>query len=66
MAALYINKQTEAEKDTFLLDCFHDSGIIQELVDSNFTILSGRKGMGKSAIARYLEKNNVEDRKSVV
>lgn len=57
MPALYINKQTEAEKDAYLLDCFHDSGVIEELVDSNYTILSGRKGMGKSAIARYLEKN---------
>lgn len=57
MPALYINKQTEAEKDSFLLECFHDSGIIPELVESNYTILSGRKGMGKSAIARYLEKN---------
>jgi hypothetical protein len=57
MPALYINQQTEAEKDTYLFDCFHDSGIIGNLVDSNYTILSGRKGMGKSAIARYLEKN---------
>jgi hypothetical protein len=57
MATLYINKQTEAEKDNYLLDCFHDSGTISELVNSNYTILSGRKGMGKTAVARYLEKN---------
>lgn len=60
MPTLYINQQTEAEKDAYLFDCFHDSGIIQELVESNYTILSGRKGMGKSAIARYLEKNSGE------
>lgn len=60
MPSLYINQQTEAEKDAHLFDCFHDSGIIEELVESNYTILSGRKGMGKSAIARYLEKNSLE------
>ena len=57
MPALYINQQTEAEKDNFLYECFHDSGVIANLIDSNYTILSGRKGMGKSAIAKYLEKN---------
>jgi len=57
MPSLYINQQTEAEKDTFLFECFHDTGLINELVSSNYTILSGRKGMGKSAVARYLEKN---------
>lgn len=57
MASLYINQQTEAEKDDYLLECFHDTGVITELVDSKYTILSGRKGMGKSAVARYLERN---------
>lgn len=60
MPSLYINQQTEAEKDDYLLDCFHDTGIISELVKSKYTILSGRKGMGKSAIAKYLEKNPEE------
>lgn len=57
MSTLYVNKQTEAEKDEFLLDCFHDTGVIKDLVESSYTILSGRKGAGKSAVARYLEKN---------
>lgn len=57
MPSLYINQQTEAEKDDYLFDCFHDTGVISELVHSRYTILSGRKGMGKSAIARYLERN---------
>lgn len=57
MSSLYINKQTEAEKDQYLFECFHDTGIISELVDSSYTILAGRKGAGKSAVARYLEKN---------
>lgn len=59
MPTLYINQQTEAEKDAYLLDCFHDTGHIANLINSSYTILSGRKGMGKSAIARYLEKNSV-------
>lgn len=55
--ALYINKQTEAEKDDFLLGCFHDNGTLQNLVESSYTIVAGRKGTGKTAIARYLENN---------
>lgn len=52
-----IQKQTEAEKDQYLLDCFHDAGVISELINSSLTILSGRKGSGKTALARYLESN---------
>lgn len=55
---LLIDKQTEAEKDSQLLDCFYDSGAIDELVKSSYTVLTGRKGAGKSAIARYLEKKH--------
>lgn len=50
-----INQQTEAEKDDFLFDCFHDAGFITELIEKNFSIVSGRKGAGKTALARYLE-----------
>ena len=57
MSTLFINKQTEAEKDDYLFTCFHDSGFINDLVNSSYTILGGRKGSGKSASARYLEKN---------
>jgi hypothetical protein len=60
MTALYINKQTEAEKDDFLFECFHDTGILGELVNSSSTILSGRKGTGKTAAARYMEKKYEE------
>ena len=42
MSTLYINKQTEAEKDDYLLDCFHDTGLLTELVNSSYTILTGR------------------------
>jgi hypothetical protein len=55
--ALLINKQTEAEKDDNLLECFYDAGFIEELIQSSYSIISGRKGSGKTAIARYLEKN---------
>jgi len=50
-----ISKQTEAEKDQFLIDCFHDAGFIKSLLESNISIVSGRKGTGKTALARYLE-----------
>lgn len=56
MKTLSISKQTEAEKDAYLLDCFYDSGVIEELVGEGYTILAGRKGAGKSAIAKFLEK----------
>jgi hypothetical protein len=58
MKNFYINKQTEAEKDQHLFECFHDTGIISDLVDSSFTVVSGRKGSGKTAIARYLERKS--------
>jgi hypothetical protein len=54
-----IPKQTEAEQDQFLIDCFHDTGAIEELVKNNFSIVSGRKGAGKTALARYLEQKHV-------
>lgn len=56
MNKLCIAKQTEAENDEYLIDCFHDSGFIKELIDSNHSIVSGRMGSGKTAIAKYLEK----------
>ena len=55
MQALNISKQTEAEKDNHLLECFYDSGAIKQLIDEKYPILAGRKGIGKSAIAKYLE-----------
>lgn len=60
MSSLYINKQTEAEKDDFLIDHFYDSGLVEELITGNYTILSGRKGAGKSAAARYIEEKNTD------
>jgi hypothetical protein len=51
-----IVQQTEAEKDQYLIGCFYDAGFIQQLKESQFYIIGGRKGSGKTAIARYLEK----------
>jgi len=56
MTQFKINQQTEAERDDFLVDCFHDAGFIKSLMNSNLSIISGRKGTGKTALARYLEK----------
>ena len=56
MTQFKINQQTEAERDDFLIDCFYDAGFINSLINSNLSIISGRKGTGKTALARYLEK----------
>jgi Cdc6-like AAA superfamily ATPase len=50
-----IPKQTEAETDLYLLECFHDANFISELTENNFSIVSGRKGTGKTALARFLQ-----------
>jgi hypothetical protein len=55
---LKIATQIAAENDAFLIDCFHDDGVIEELVDNRFEIIAGRKGTGKTAIARYLQKEH--------
>jgi hypothetical protein len=53
-----IKKHTDAERDEYLVDCFHDAGFIQQLIGSSFSIIAGRKGSGKTAIARYLEQKH--------
>ncbi len=60
MSIFKILKQREAEKDEYLIECFHDAGFIHQLINSSFSIVSGRKGSGKTAIARYVE-NKYED-----
>ena len=60
MSTFKILKQREAEKDEYLVECFHDAGFINQLINSNFSIVSGRKGTGKTALARYLE-NKYDD-----
>ncbi len=55
-----IQQQTEAEKDTFLIECFHNPGFIEKIIEGNYSIVAGRKGAGKTAIAKYLEKKNKE------
>lgn len=52
----FVQKQSQAEKDQYLVDCFHDSGFLKEIIENDYGILAGRKGTGKTAIARYLEK----------
>ena len=53
---LRIAAQIQAESDSFLFDCFHDNGIIEKLIENRFELIAGRKGTGKTAIARYLQK----------
>jgi hypothetical protein len=51
-----IGSPSQAEKDEYLFDCFHDSGFLAEIINKDYSILAGRKGSGKTAMARYLEK----------
>lgn len=51
-----IGPQSQAEKDDYLFDSFHDSGFLKQIINEDYSILSGRKGSGKTAIARFLEK----------
>jgi len=55
MSAFKIQQQREAEKDEYLIECFHDAGFIDSLINSSYSIICGRKGTGKTAIARYME-----------
>ncbi len=50
-----VQHQSQAEKDQYLVDCFHDSGFLKQIIENDYSILAGRKGTGKTAIARYLE-----------
>ncbi len=56
MDEMLINSATTAEKDTYLIECFHDAGFLKTLIAGEYSILAGRKGAGKTAISRYLEK----------
>src|ERR1043165_105093 len=60
MNGFKVSKQTEAEKDEFLVECFHDAGFIESLIRSNFSIVTGRKGTGKTALARFLEQKGLD------
>ena len=53
--AFKIQKQTKAEKDDYLIESFHDAGFIDSAIASNCSIISGRKGAGKTALAIYFE-----------
>lgn len=53
-----IAAQIQAENDQFLFECFHDNGVIEKLVDNRFELIAGRKGTGKTAIARYLQREH--------
>ena len=55
---LRIAAQIQAESDQYLFDCFHDDGVIEKLVDNRFELIAGRKGAGKTAIARYLQREH--------
>lgn len=55
---LKIPKQTAAEADAFLSECFEESTFISDLISNNFSLVLGRKGSGKTALAKYLQSNH--------
>lgn len=50
-----VQKQSQAEKDDCLIQCFHDSGFISEVIENDYSLVVGRKGTGKTALARFIE-----------
>ena len=58
MSEFRVVKQADAEKDIHLVECFYDAGFIKNLIDNQYSIVAGRKGSGKTALARYLEKKS--------
>jgi len=55
MEEFSIQGTTTAEKDKYLIDCFYDAGFLKTLIKEDYSILAGRKGSGKTAIAKFLE-----------
>ena len=55
MKELAISGYTQAEKDKYLFECFHDSGFLEKIIKGEYSIIAGRTGTGKTAIARFLE-----------
>lgn len=55
VSPLLIGAQSQAEKDASLIECFHDSGFLKSVIENDYSILAGRKGAGKTAVARFLE-----------
>lgn len=50
-----VQKQSQAEKDDYLIQCFHDSGFIKKIIENDYSLVVGRKGTGKTALARFIE-----------
>ncbi len=55
-----IQKKTNAENDKYLIECFEESFFIQDLLENDYSFVLGRKGMGKTALAKYLQKKYKE------
>lgn len=54
---MFFVKQTGAEEDQHLLECFYDKNYYEELFQFNYNFISGRKGAGKTALARFAAQN---------
>lgn len=51
--------QTAAEDDLRLVECFYDKKYLEDLLDQNYSFITGRKGSGKTALAQYAVNSNV-------
>jgi hypothetical protein len=54
---MYFVPNTASEDDDHLIQCFYDKNYLNELIEQNYSYISGRKGMGKSALARFAKEN---------
>lgn len=50
----YFAQQTAAEQDTHLLECFYDKHYSQQLKENGLDFITGRKGTGKTALAKFI------------
>jgi len=50
----YFIQQTAAEQDAHLLDCFYDKQYLKQLEGHGLDFITGRKGAGKTALAKFL------------
>jgi hypothetical protein len=55
MRVMYFVPQTGAEQDKNLVDCFYDKDYNLQLIEYGYSFISGRKGMGKTALAKFAQ-----------
>jgi len=54
---MFFVQNTASEDDNYLISCFYDKNYISKIMKENISFISGRKGMGKTALAKVAQKN---------